>query len=230
MQDPRKFAYSSDYQMPIVGYRNEFTITVSPNEGSKITKIAHGLPYMPLLLGKVSDTQNFSSAQDITSDTTISNTTIAVCSDSTYIYVSTYSSESAAKTFYVRVVGFVPPDYEGDLSFISNDTSYRFNSDNNYPKIYAQGVLDQNTGGAVVYSLGYIPQCKAWMYYDYFSSGDFVCIDITPGITEYSNGRIRYESIVVGDKFIAYGRDIRYDDYSLDQDVKIYYHIYTEEA
>ena len=235
MQDARNFSYSSDYPMPLVTYRHEFTISAPSGQTAVLIKEEHGLPYAPLLLGKWSTSQDFTSAQDVSNAKDVDGTSLMIYSDDTYIYFLIFKLSNTDVTRYVRVVGFAPPDYNGDIQTIPNNSSYKFDSDNDYLELYAQGILNQSTGGYVEHSLGYTPQCRAWRWTNIYVVGKPIDFDafeqIEPEIIQYKNsGRLEYYSVATDRKYIAYGRDIENDDYSLDAEDKIYYHIYTKEA
>lgn len=235
MQDARNFSYSSDYPMPIVTYRNEFTVSAPAGDPMVLVKIEHGLPYIPLTIGKWSSTEDFTEAQDLSSDQDIDGTSLELYADETYFYFLFFKEPSVSVTRHVRVIAFAPPDYNGDIEPINNDSRFRFDSDNDYLGVYAQGVLDQSTGGVVEHNLGYAPQCKSWAYSTVDSSVPPIHFSgyklVEPGINLYYNtGRLEYDSISTNDRYIARGRDINNDDYSLSANSKIYYHIYTKEA
>lgn len=234
VQDARNFKYSSDYPMPLVTYRQEFTISVPSGQGVVLVREKHNLPYAPLVLGKWSNSQDFTTAQDVSSVADVDGTELYLYTDEEYIYFLVFKQPSISATRYVRVMGFVPPDYNGDIQLTPNDSLYRFDSDNDYIGLYKQGILNEQTGGMVTHGLGYIPQCKAWQKQE-INTGqgiNFTGYGLTePDISYYYNtGRLEYTSISTVDKFIAYGRDIENEDYSLNPEDKIYYHIYTKEA
>lgn len=238
VQDARNFKYSSDYPMPLVTYRQEFTISAPTGDTAYLIKEEHHLPYTPLVLGKWSSSQDFTQAQDISSVEGDDTAILHVLSDDTYIYFVIFKNPSKSVTRYVRLIGFVPPDYNGDIQPITNDSLYRFDSDYDYIGLYKQGILNEQTGGMVTHGLGYIPQCKAWAKGDIditTQGGQVISVTgfslIEPSINRYANtGRLAYFSVSTKDKFIAQGKDIEDEDYSLNPEDKIYYHIYTKEA
>lgn len=236
IQDARHFKYSSDYPQPLVVYKNQFTISAAQDTVS-LTKIEHHLPYIPLALGKWSETQDFVTAQDISTTEPIGDTpTIIMRADATYFYFVLFNNSHSAVTRYVKVAAFAPPDYEGDIEIASNDTKFRFDSDNDYLELYQQGTLTRDTGGAVYHSLGYIPQCRAWAWGNTSVGSAGIDIDgfalVDSSIIKYANtGRLEYNSIATKDKFIAYAYDADAQDYEIvGSKSKIYYHIYTKEG
>ena len=236
MQDPRNFSYSTDYPQPIVAYRGETTITSGSGEQVKVVQIEHKMPFIPLVLGKWSESQDFTTAQDISSIEDVNGTSIELLVDATYVYIILMKHPSTTVTRYIRLVGFVPPDYDGDVQPLDNDSNFLFDSDYNYIGVSAQGILDRSTGGVVGHSLGYIPQCRCW-WKSNFSMSEPVQIDITgytqmePSVNFYtSSNRLEYKSISTENQLIAYGYDMNTSDTSLSAFDKIYYHIYTSEA
>lgn len=235
MQDARNFSYSSDYPMPVVTYRNEFTVSAPVGQHMNLVKIAHGLPYTPLTIGKWSSSQDFTTAQDLSANEDIDGTSLELYADETYFYFLFFKDPDISVTRYVRVIAFAPPDYDGEIEPLDNDSNFLFNTDYNYIGLYAQGVLDHSTGGIVGHSLGYIPQCRAWSRSYVYSSDpaiEFTGYKLSePSVSLYYNtGRLAYTSIATENEFIASEKDVNNHDASLSQDSKIYYHIYTTEA
>lgn len=235
MQDARNFSYSSDYPMPVVAYRNEFTVSAPAGQEMVLVKIAHGLPYIPLTMGKWSNTQDFTTAQDLSADEDVDGTSLELYADETYFYFLFFKDQSTDVTRYVRVIAFAPPDYDGEIEPLDNDSNFLFNTDYNYVGLYAQGVLDQSTGGIVGHALGYIPQCRCWAKGGVSSTSpaiEFTGYKLSePDVSLYYNtGRLAYTSIATANEFIAYEKDVNNHDASLSSSNKIYYHIYTTEA
>jgi hypothetical protein len=231
VQDARKFQYSSDYPQPLVTYRNQITLNAPTGETETLIKVAHGLPYVPLFLGKVSEYSDFRTCQDITSEVGSDSNTTFMWADATYFYFIIFHQSNVAVTEYVRVVAFVPPDYTGDISLVTNDTKFRFNSDYDYVGLYKQGTLEAGSQTVVSHDLGYAPQCRAWtrsnVYIPDRPDIDFYAYGtVSPGITTYTNsGVTAFSSVATNSEYIIARRSDGQE--YLD---KTYYHIYTLEA
>lgn len=162
VQDARKFKYSSDYPQPLVVYRNQFTLTAPAGSDVALIRFKHNLPYAPLIIGKRSDTSDFAVSQDINSVGYDDRNYVEYYVDSEYINFLFVHLDKTLATMYVRVLGFAPPDYDGDITLIQNDSTFRLNTDNDYLGVYKQGTLTQQTGNQVSHGLGYAPQARAW--------------------------------------------------------------------
>lgn len=209
VQDARKFQYSSDYPQPIVTYRNDVTLTGHAGQDVELVTINHGLPYVPLLVGRISEYADFRTSQDVEMVGYDDRTYIELYADATKIYLLFVHLDKTAINRYVRLLGFVPPNYDGDITPIQNNSKFRFNTDDNYLGVYKQGTL---TAGAntIAHNLGYAPQARAWALVRRHvnnTSIDFTAYSALSIKTNASN-------IVVGDSDTGTG----------------YYHIYTAEA
>lgn len=224
-QDARKFQYNSDYPMPLVTYRAQFTLAPGTTNPT-LFKFEHGLPYAPLLVGKASWNSDFSACGDITNGNSGVADSIIMQSDNKYVYFVLFPS-SDMRANYVRIMGFVPPDYTGDITTISNDTLFRFNSDYDYVGCI-QGALDSGDSPIVSHNLGYIPQARVW-YYGTATVGSIEVSGygiIEPELFTYKNSGVTVrESLTTSTELYTLQRS---DEETLDS--KVYYHIYTLEG
>ena len=242
-QDPRKFKYSSDYPQPMVGYKGEFPI-YAEGPGTTTTKVKHNLPYTPLLVGKWSAVQDFSVCQEIGGGVGVDNTVLNVYADSTYIYCNLLAG--AATTRYVRLIGFVPPDYSGTAGVISTNSKFNFNTDDEYLGVYKQAKFNAGTF-YVQHDLGYCPQCKVWSKYQtYIYTGNYpngqgssresktLLGTMPPLVTVKYNGKYELQNGASTSKYMGIWAIYNPSDQTISAPSgstnEGYYHIYTEEA
>lgn len=243
-QDARNFKYSSDYAGPFIVYKNDKLEIKALGRGTTTTKVAHGLGFAPLLAGVWSASADFNAAQDISSGSGIDNTSLRVFADDTYIYCNLLAAE--AKTRYVKLIGFMNPEYNGDSGTISTESTFNLDSDNEYIGIAKQGVAEEGEY-FVEHDLGYAPLCKVWNVtndYEYignypYGSGSSrspitnVLYPMVSTVTLRKDGR--YELYNATSKeylgFTAYynpeNGQLEHTGYTTGRN---YYHIYTEEA
>lgn len=172
----RQTIVTSDYPIDKVVYKDAFAGAVpqafSMSDAVLFT-FPHGLPFKPLCIGTYSE-DNFKTSYEFGNSPYYFNATFGqygqrigavVESDATNVYVHAISFD-AARTLYFRVVGLLPSNYSVGASVNSTERAngLLFNSDDNYLKIYLQGVIDINDSGAfgltnypVTHNLGYIP-------------------------------------------------------------------------
>lgn len=241
VQDARNFKFSSDYPMPIVAYQKDVTIVKTSSGDTKTTKIEHGLPFRPLVLGKYSENEDFSTAVEVGNMVAYNNTLCWVFSDDKYIYINLTSN--SAVTRYVRLIGMVPPDYNGDTDTISTNTNFLLDTDNNYAGCIsgvADTTVDGDNGYYVYHGLGYCPQAKIWEetydteYTDGGSTTVYNVLETNPSyIDRLEDGRYRLTSAVT-DNYLAIAAYYNPTTGAISPndvtDHKTYYQIYTEEA
>lgn len=164
---------TTDYGIDKIVFRkpgSTFVPKASSMADSVLVAIPHGLPFTPLPIGAYS-VDGFLTSQDFGTGTVYFDgvqygTDIFgnLEADSTYVYVLLISF-AAARTFNYRVVCLPPSDAPSN-TFNRPDRSggLLFSSDDNYLKIYKQGVININDSGAfgfenypVDHNLGYIP-------------------------------------------------------------------------
>lgn len=243
-QDARNFKYSSDYAGPFIVYKNEKLEIKALGQGSTTTKVEHGLGFAPLLAGVWSVSSDFAVAQDISSGSAIDNTILNVYTDDKYIYCNLLAS--AAKTRYVKLIGFMNPEYNGDSGTISTESTFNLDSDNEYIGIAKQGVTKEGEY-FIEHGLGYVPLCKVWSVtnaYEYvgnypYGSGSSrtqirnVLYPVVSTVTIRKDGRYELYNATTKEYlgFIAYydpsNGQLEPTGYTAG---KNYYHIYTEEA
>ena len=64
-------------------------------------------------------------------------------------------------TFYFRIMAFAPPQYEGDIPIVYQDSgNFISDSRRNYPKIWFFSQVPRST--TIEHNFGYLPQVKSW--------------------------------------------------------------------
>lgn len=175
-QDARKFMLTSDYPIPILVWKMETSLTVPVGQyfNAAHKSVAHGLPFTPWIIGQWSTNANFQPAYDLANDMPIFTGTqpdlmILAGADSTNIRLSAMHTAASSKTFYFRIMAFLPPDYTGDWNNPLGDTThFTLNSEFNYPKLFKSGsiTVPDGTTKTVSHDLGYLPQVRAWRWID----------------------------------------------------------------
>lgn len=215
-QDVRHFLYSSDYPMPL--FTCKFIGNTALSAGFGYTRFKHNLPYIPLLTGQWDTNSNFNTSHDISSTTFQSDlASIVVYADSTYIYFNYYAP--AAVTIYYRLWGFTPTDYSGDVSPISDDSNFIFDTDYQYIKLAKTGKVSSGQGTTITHDLGYVPLARVWKLNEY---------GIGQGQTVKGLG-LETSSIESGTKNAVIDSSKLYIG-SLISNGYAYYHIYGNEA
>lgn len=219
MADARKFLFSSDYPTP--AFVGAWTGSFSVGGYAYLdTGFNHNLPFTPLIVGQWSLNPNFEPSYDIaTSNGYFVGVEFnqAAGSTSSQIKFKLTNGYSSARTYYYRLFAFAPNDYDGDVPSIEDSTNFRFNSDFNYPKLFAYGKRAITTDGdfSVNHNLGYIPQVRTWVY-------DPLNEFISPFVNvHYEDGEYTTGTIVDTTKMTVKGA-VSGSTY--------YYHIYAEEA
>lgn len=154
----------SRYPSPWIVWKSSPSITVEQYGYIADRTIAHGLPFIPLLLGQWSTNSNFNPSYDLA--VTIPGgptggqpeTMCSVSADATNIHF-TIINNANQRTFYFRLMAFAPPGYTGEVTLVEYSSPFRFNSHYRYQQIYMAG---QSGGTAVNHNLGYLPQAKIW--------------------------------------------------------------------
>lgn len=219
MADPRKFIYDSDYPTPAFVAAWEGSYEVAGYDYLD-TGFNHNLPFTPLVVGQWSLNANFQPAYDIgtTNGYMVGlDWNQAAGSNETKIVFRMNNGYSSKRTYYYRIFAFAPPDYDGDVPSIEDSTNFRFNSDFNYPKLFAYGKKTITADGDFVvnHNLGYIPQVRTWKKEDY---NDF----LSPFVNiHYESGGYTMGTVVDSSKMTIRN--------ALSGDV-IYYHIYADEG
>lgn len=216
VQDPRNFKFSSDYPMAYFIYKSEQEITVPASSGSVVGRaeitVPHNLPCIPMLVGYWSVNSDFSSTNDL-------NTflygddykEISVVADEQNIYIRGGNATSSQIKLYVRLWAYAPPDFNGHLDPVFDDSNYLFNSDNTMLEIYKSGITTRNDR-TVYHNLGYVPYCRIWAN---ATIGDHY--GIAPVFTTVYRGS--------GNAYMVDSEKLETGVYT----GKEYYHIYTSE-
>jgi hypothetical protein len=170
MADARKFIINSDYPMDMIVFFDHRENLPNASSSPSAT-IQHNLPFIPLVFGVWSITQDYSDPRSFGQLTDSLDGYVDVRADDTNIYVYSsagyYDSEYNwhAYPVFVRVYAFEPADSNADVPF-TNISAGKFiiNSDYNYAKLLRADVVDASTGGGtiLVHNLGYKPQVMAW--------------------------------------------------------------------
>lgn len=150
--------------MPWIVWSRTYSITVPSGGYIADQTLAHGLPFIPLLLGQWSTSSTFNPSYDLGiqipggSTGGQPETMCAVNADSTSIHFTIINNASTARTFYFKLMAFAPPGYIGEVTLVEYSSPFRFNSHYRYQQIYMQG----QASGTVNHNLGYLPQAKVW--------------------------------------------------------------------
>lgn len=155
---------NSHYKMPWIIWSRTHQITVPATGYVADDVLAHNLAFIPLILGQWSTSANFSPSYDLgitVPGGSIGGQPETVCETSAAadgIHFTLVNNTNANRTFYFRLMAFAPPNYTGDVTPVSYNSPFRFNSHYRYQQIYMQG----QTSGTVSHNLGYLPQAKIW--------------------------------------------------------------------
>ena len=167
--DVRDFLFSSDYPMPVLVWEKSGSISSIGSYATKAVTINHGLPFTPLLIGVWADNSNFNPSYDIANylgpANVNGNLELNNCTaNSSAVKVEGYNGTGSSKTLYYKLLAFAPPDYDGEMPSLYDNTNFMLSTDFNYPKIVKSGVVQLSAGGSttIQHGLGYIPQCKVW--------------------------------------------------------------------
>ena len=172
--DARNFLFSSDYPMPVLVWQYEDFWNVG-EYATRTVKVAHRLPFKPLLVGQWSTKTNFAPCQDIATTTWMTNfdpvngvsISAFVSADATNLILDMQNFDTATR-YNFRLWAYAPPDYAGEYPNIYDNTNFQLSTDFNYPKIVKQGKVQISYGSSATidHGLGYIPQCKIWQEKD----------------------------------------------------------------
>lgn len=161
MADPRDFLLNTDYEMDKVIYFIEGTL----NAGSYDVKIPHDLGFAPLLFGVCAFNSDFSDARAIPFEWVTQSNTIqfnAYSTSSDFILDYLNYEDSTSKIYY-RIYCFEPSTVRTALKPTSDSAkTFMLNTDYNYCKLFAKGVVNGDTTTVVNHNLGYIPQVLVW--------------------------------------------------------------------
>lgn len=167
VQDARRFIYSSDSKMPTFVWKVEGNVVNS--EGSWLggcKKFKHNLPFTPMLMGVWSNSSDFRPSSNIGEGSYIqsSGSGFIAFADSTYVYVKGIVTNDTPQTFYYRLYSYTPPDYDGDMTPLTDISTFHFDTDYNYLQIAKEGKIVPNgvKYHEVEHNLGYIPLYKIW--------------------------------------------------------------------
>lgn len=159
----------SSYETPWIIWANESQHTISRGDWG-VYEIPHGLPFTPLIFGEWSLDANFSTSYDA-SDMTPNYAGAGqpelafICSaDATNLYLDITNNRTTSTTFYVRMMGFAPPEYAGEITPVEYPGNFRFNSQRRYQKLYMAGRVagGGTSGSTITHNLGYLPQARVW--------------------------------------------------------------------
>ena len=224
-QDPRNFVYSSDYLSPYFVYKTETDIT-TPARSTSTVRIAHGLNFVPLIVGQWSNDSDFTVTHDIFNIGSFDSVYVWCFADDTYIYARQFNGSNNTNTVYVKIFAYAPPDYNGHIQPINDNTEYNFSTDFNYLEIAKSGVIIMDGSvQEVQHGLGYYPQCRFWEEGSYVVDGQSVGVRATGPCTSSADSSEPSPSFVIGKDKVIIGKT-----YPIHNDDKIYYHIYINEA
>lgn len=222
--DPRNFIYTSDYPTPAIVWKLE---TMISKTSSGTVSIPHNLPFTPLLMGIWSTSSSFNPSYDIANvygdfDYTGGFTMLNRCdADATNVNLWILNVGGANNDVYFKLFAYAPPDYEGEVPSVDDNTKFILNTDYVVPKIVKQGYVEHTIEGStedfsIYHNLGYIPQARIWgAGPNYIGSGS--CIE--PMRSQYWEDKRRDIGTEVDDTHI-----LIHTEYT----GKYYYHIYGD--
>lgn len=166
MKSIKDYVYNSNYKTPYIVYKREFSVGCAEG-GIARTNFAHGLPFKPLLIGQWSLNSNFTPSYDLSQSEPLWGGSRAlrrcyIGADESNVYVSLMDDAYEGNvTFYFRIMAFAPPQYEGDIPVVYQDSgNFISDSRRNYPKIWFLNQVPQST--TIEHNFGYLPQVKSW--------------------------------------------------------------------
>lgn len=234
MTKPKDFISSSDYPVPVLALKMSTSLQVPVgeywNENQKA--LPHGLPFTPLIVGQWSTNGNFNPAYDLSTQIPLfygsgrPQFVVVVGADNRNIYIDCSHNNQSLTTFYFRLTGFIPPDYEGRVSSVEDSSNFTLNSDFNYPKILEQRKInvDANTDFIINHNLGYVPQARLWSagQVGNSSQGYYDCI-IPQSVTKSINNDGYLGALVNDNQYIICNKSNNSSRNTF------YYHIYGDE-
>lgn len=161
---PSQLRYNSSAPISYLGW--SWTGSFTNTSRTFTHSFNHGLPFTPLLVGYYTTAYTGNTKYDISSyegGTLVAP--ITVTADNTKVYIAGFDRTPDMTTVTFHLAGFVPPDYDGDVTPVEDNSNFRFSSDFRYPKLNAFGKLTAGSGATMVYNhnLGYIPQTRTWL-------------------------------------------------------------------
>ncbi len=163
LANAKNFLSSSDYPVDMISGSYPSSVTVAGLSNS-FPEITHNLGYAPLYYVKWSLTSDFSTSYDETGVGVSSSlqASFTAQTSTTKLYLFINNNSASSRTFYYRVIYFMPPDTNITVAPTqANFDSFVLSTDFNSPKIYLQ---DRTLTGAatITHSLGYYPQVEVW--------------------------------------------------------------------
>lgn len=169
--DHRNFLLNTDFPIDKIIYKDSgsFSATSDIIVGGglgTIHNVAHGLGFMPLIVGNFSTSPDFLTTNEIFMPIyPEANGIYGITNSSTTEYsvqVMNYSPNTV--TVYYRVYGFMPSNVaETAVPTSALADNFVLNTDYNYSKLYYNDVLPDVTTTTITHNLGYRPQVMAWM-------------------------------------------------------------------
>lgn len=154
----------SHYHMPWIIWKATVQYTLSSGDFG-IYQINHNLPFTPLIFGSWSTSSNFLPSYDLTdslpgwSGSGQPPLTMLASAGTSTVAFNLTNNQATSTTFYIRVMGFAPPGYTGEVTPVDYvDADFAYNSQYRYQKIIASGLAT----GSVAHNLGYLPQAMVW--------------------------------------------------------------------
>lgn len=160
----RNLLFDSKYPMPWIVWKRTHQISVASGQWSS-TRLAHGLPFIPLLIGQWSTNPNFSPSYDLGVEIPGGysggqlETFCGVSADANDILFNIENNATSTRTFYFKLMAFADPTYTGEVNPVDYSSPFRFNTKYRYQKIFMQGL---STSDTITHNLGYLPQARIW--------------------------------------------------------------------
>lgn len=234
VQDARRFIYSSDSKMPTFVWKVEGNVVNS--EGSILggcKKFKHNLPFTPMLMGIWAGNPNFEPSYNIGEAHYFQADYggFVAFADSTYVYVRGTVTNNTPQTFYYRLYSYTPPDYNGNVTPLTDTSTFHFDTDYNYLQIAEEGKIVPNgvKYHEVEHNLGYLPIFRVWrtVDIDFWENGAVTKRGLCPSISYvYPSSNPALWNASNREKLGIYWDENR----SLDGNDYAYYQIYSNEA
>ena len=159
--NPDQFILNTDY--PVEQIIGSSSGSFTRNDSNFITPhtLSHGFTFAPLYIMQWSTNPSFIPAysEQLMGDGSVPLLEAQTDASTTYLYSFV---PSGSVTFYYRVVYFMPPDINIDVSETASAyNTYVFNTERQYPKVVLQG---KTTGGTIVHNLGFYPMVDFWLH------------------------------------------------------------------
>lgn len=174
--NPQDFYLNTDYETDKIILVKEGKLTGT----TRNLRIAHGLPFRPLLFGLCSFKEDFTLPKPIPyrQDMYFSGLTPSYkVSFSTYtmgdnIVINYVNEHNSSQPIYYRIYAFEPSDSHAKLAPTKKYAKiFTLDTDRDYRKLYKNGIVNMGQTVTITHNFGYIPQVMLWLDYPEFETG-----------------------------------------------------------